>query len=58
MGGQGTWREDEVSLHINILELRAIWLALEAFQTLTFQGHILVWTDNIVIKPMSTSRGT
>lgn len=30
----GTWREDEASLHINILELRAIQLALEAFQAL------------------------
>lgn len=55
---QGQWTQQEARLPINVLELRAIWLAL-----LQFRGHIvhhsvLVRTDNISAKAYFNNQGS
>lgn len=54
---QGEWSQEEKSLHINILELRAVRLALIHLQE-NFQGHhVLVQTDNTVTKAYINCQG-
>ncbi|XP_058025462.1 uncharacterized protein LOC131191375 [Ahaetulla prasina] len=47
---QGQWSELEAQRSINFLELRAIFLALQAFSTLITGQHILILTDNTTAK--------
>ncbi|XP_063775051.1 uncharacterized protein LOC134910673 [Pseudophryne corroboree] len=44
---QGLWSTREISLHINILELRAIYNALSQARPLLQNGPVLIQSDNI-----------
>ena len=46
---RGTWSLPESKLHINHLELKAVFLALKEFQTLVFNKTVLVATDNTTV---------
>ena len=46
---RGQWSLPESKLHINHLELKAVFLALKEFQTLVFNKTVLVATDNTTV---------
>ena len=46
---RGQWSLPESKLHINHLELKAVFLALKDFQTLVFNKTVLVATDNTTV---------
>ena len=46
---RGTWSLPESKLHINHLELKAVFLALKEFRTLVFNKTVLVATDNTTV---------
>ena len=46
---RGTWSLPESKLHINYLELKAVFLALKEFQSLCTDQIVLVATDNTTI---------
>ena len=46
---RGTWSLPESKLHINYLELKAVFLALKEFQDLCLDKIILVATDNTTV---------
>ena len=46
---RGTWSLPESRLHINHLELKAVFLALKKFQTLRFNKTVLIATDNTTV---------
>ena len=46
---RGTWSHPESRLHINHLELKAIFLALKEFQDLCSNNIVLVATDNTTV---------
>ena len=55
---QGVWTTDEASLHINVLEMRAVRLALEEFGVAE-GANILVASDNAtVVAYVNTEGGT
>ena len=43
---RGTWSLPESKLHINHLELKAVFLALKEFRTLCYNKTVLIATDN------------
>ena len=43
---RGTWSLPESKLHINHLELKAVFLALKEFQTFCYNKTVLIATDN------------
>jgi len=53
---QGLWTQAETKLHINILELRAVRLALGAHRP-PVGSHILVATDNTTVKSYINRQG-
>lgn len=53
---QGTWSEEEQLLHINLLEMRAVKLALLSLNPPP-QTHILVATDNSTVKSYINKQG-
>ena len=46
---RGQWSPPESKLHINHLEVKAVFLALKEFQTLVFNKTVLVATDNTTV---------
>ena len=46
---RGTWSLPESKLHINHLELKAVFLALKEFRTLVFNKTVLIATDNTTV---------
>ena len=46
---RGTWSLPETKLHINHLELKAVFLALKQFQTLCCNKTVLIATDNTIV---------
>ena len=46
---RGTWSLPESKLHINHLELKAVYLALKEFQDLCIDKTVLVATDNTTV---------
>ena len=46
---RGTWSVPESKLHINYLELKAVFLALKEFQNLCVDKMVLVATDNTTV---------
>ena len=46
---RGSWSLSESKLHINYLELKAVFLALKAFQNICTDKIVLVATDNTII---------
>ena len=53
----GVWTCSERELHINVLELRAVILALHHWATVLQGRHVLIGTDNttVVAGPINTS---
>ena len=45
----GLWSKQESALHINLLELKAVLLALKRFEQLCWNQTILVWSDNTTV---------
>ena len=55
----GTWTSQEKNLHINVLELKAVFLALKSFQNQILNKRILIATDNAtVISYLNKQGGT
>ena len=50
---RGTWSLPESKLHINYLELKAVFLALKEFQDLCIHKIVLVETDNTTVSVVS-----
>ena len=46
---RGTWSLPETKLHINHLELKAVFLALKEFRTLVCNKTVLIATDNTTV---------
>ena len=46
---RGSWSLPESKLHINYLELKAVFLALKEFQDLCTNKKVLVATDNTTV---------
>ena len=46
---RGTWSLPESKLHINHLELEAVFLALKEFRTLCYNKTVLIATDNTTV---------
>ena len=46
---RGTWSLPESKLHINHLELKAVFLALKEFRTLCYNNRVLIATDNTTV---------
>ena len=46
---RGTWSLPESKLHVNYLELKAVFLALKEFQDLCLDKIVLVATDNTTV---------
>ena len=46
---RGTWSLPESKLHINHLELKAVFLALKEFRTLVCNKTVLIATDNTIV---------
>ena len=46
---RGSWSVPESKLHINYLELKAVFLALKEFQDLCVSKIVLVATDNMIV---------
>ena len=43
------WSDTETNLHINILELKAVFLAIKSFQTHLLNKRVLVASDNATV---------
>ena len=55
----GSWTNQEKSLHINVLELKAVFLTLKSFQNTIQNKRILIATDNAtVISYLNKQGGT
>ena len=46
---RGVWSEPESRLHINFLELKAVFLALKSFEDLCWDQVVLIATDNTTV---------
>ena len=46
---RGTWSLPESKLHINHLELKAVFLAIKEFRTLVCNKTVLIATDNTTV---------
>ena len=49
--------DTEINLHINILELKAVFLAIKAFQTHLLNKRVLVASDNATVVSYLNKRG-
>jgi len=54
---QGDWSKPERDLHINILELKAVFLALQEFRELCTGHTVLVATDNTTVVAYINKQG-
>ena len=54
---QGLWSSDESALHINVLELEALRLGLEAFQQTLKGCHVVAMTDNSTVVGQVRNQG-
>lgn len=54
---QGRWSAIEAQFPINLLELRAIRLALQHFETVLQGRHVVVQTDNVAAKAHINKQG-
>lgn len=46
----GVWTDEERQLHINILEMKAVDLALRRFKDLVAYSQVLISTDNATVR--------
>ena len=54
---QGVWSEPESHLHINFLELKAVFLALKSFEHLCRDQVVLIATDNTTVVAYINKQG-
>ena len=54
---RGTWSLPESKLHINHLELKAVFLALKEFRTLCCNKTVLINTDNTTVVAYISKEG-
>lgn len=54
---QGTWLQKEGKSSVNLLELRAIWLAMLYFADSLKDKHVLLWMDNVAAKAHIIKQG-
>ena len=55
----GKWSEEEKMLHINLLEMKAVWLRLQSFQKIVTAHRVTVMCDNsTVVAYVSKPGGT
>ena len=54
---RGVWSEVESQLHINFLELKAVFLALKSFEPLCLNQIVLVATDNTTVVAYINKQG-
>ena len=55
----GKWSEEEKMLHINLLEMKAVWLGLQSFQKIVTGHRVTVMCDNsTVVEYVSKQGGT
>ena len=54
---KGLWSDREKSLHINVLELKAVFLALKGFKDRCQNQTVLVATDNSIVVAYINKRG-
>ena len=55
----GSWTDQEKLLHINVLELKAVFLALKSFQNRILDKRVLIATDNAtVVSHLNKQGGT
>ena len=53
----GVWTEDDQHLHINLLELRAVFLALQAFQNRLMGHRVALMSDNTTVVAYINKQG-
>ena len=53
---RGVWSDVESRLHINFLELKAVFLTLKSFEPLCKSQIVLIATDNTTVVVISTNR--
>ena len=53
----GNWTNQEKLLHINILELKAVFLALKSFQNKILDKRVLIATDNATVVSYLNKQG-
>ena len=53
----GNWTDQEKLLHINVLELKAVFLALKSFQNRILDKRVLIATDNATVVSYLNKQG-
>ena len=53
----GNWTDQEKLLHINVLELKAVFLALKSFQNKILDKRVLIATDNATVVSYLNKQG-
>ena len=53
----GNWTDQEKLLHINVLELKAVFLALKSFQNRILDKSVLIATDNATVVSYLNKQG-
>ena len=53
----GKWSEEEKMLHINLLEMKAVWLGLQSFQKIVTGHRVTVMCDNSTVVAYVSKQG-
>ena len=53
----GKWSEEEQMLHINLLEMKAVWLGLQSFQKIVTGHRVTVMCDNSTVVAYVSKQG-
>ena len=53
----GKWSEEEKMLHINLLEMKALWLGLQSFQKIFTAHRVTVMCDNSTVVAYVSKQG-
>ena len=53
----GKWSEEEKMLHINLLEMKAVWLGLQSFQKIVTAHRVTVMCDNSTVVAYISKQG-
>ena len=53
----GKWSEEEKMLHINLLEMKAVWLGLQSFQKIVTGHQVTVMCDNSTVVAYVSKQG-
>ena len=53
----GKWSEEEKMLHINLLEMKAVWLGLQSFQKIVTGHRVMVMCDNSTVVAYVSKQG-